>query len=248
MPPYPGPPFLDGYPLGGPPQMGGEQNMGGPRPNAPFLMADPRETERTVEELTRAKERLTAELDSKERTIAELLEKCARMQVNEAELHVHNIHPDVTQAQILEKFSSIGQVSSTEISRDLSTPSSTASATVSFKHAEDAERAIDTLYGERMKGEPIRIFWSPDSERGRLNNLRRVFVMNLERDIDDDALRHHFEGFGPIVVARVVRSQDERCVGFGFVRFEGVGDADKAVAEMNKTVLLSKTIAVYRHK
>uniref|UniRef100_A0A1I8AAS1 RRM domain-containing protein n=1 Tax=Steinernema glaseri TaxID=37863 RepID=A0A1I8AAS1_9BILA len=161
--------------------------------------------------------------------------------VSVAKLCVSHLPDEVTEAQLFEKFSTVGPVSSVEVVRDPRTHRSKGSAYVEFKHPNDAERAIDILYGEKINGEPLFLSWPADSEQGRLNSQRRLHVLNLDADVDDDALRHHFEKFGSIAKAKVTRDKNGQSRGFGFVHFEKVGDATKAQAEMNGTMIGSKS-------
>uniref|UniRef100_A0A1I7Y030 RNA-binding domain-containing protein n=1 Tax=Steinernema glaseri TaxID=37863 RepID=A0A1I7Y030_9BILA len=163
---------------------------------------------------------------------------------NPPKLYVGRLDAEVTEAELLEKFSAVGPVSSIEISRDPVTLLSKGYAYVLFEHVADAERAIDTMSWDEVNGKSIRLMWSPFSNYGTLSNRRRLHIQNLHHTIDDDALRHHFEELGPIVTARVVRGYSWQG---GFVSFERVEDADKAFAEKNGTMLGAKCISIYRY-
>ena len=62
--------------------------------------------------------------------------------------------------------------------------------------------------------------------------------------IEDD-LREAFKRFGDIVSCNVVRDKITRLSKeFGFIKFEDKDSADKAVSEMNETVMSNKKIKV----
>ena len=62
--------------------------------------------------------------------------------------------------QRFEKFSTAGPVLSIRVCRDMITRRSLGYAYVNFQQPADAERALDTMNFDLMKGKPIRIMWS----------------------------------------------------------------------------------------
>ncbi|MCL7041648.1 hypothetical protein MKW94_021145 [Papaver nudicaule] len=61
-----------------------------------------------------------------------------------------------------------------------------------------------------------------------------IRVSNLSDDTNDADLLALFDGFGPVVRARVIFDQHtEKSRGFGFVNFVHKEDAERAIAEMN---------------
>uniref|UniRef100_A0A1I7Y136 RRM domain-containing protein n=1 Tax=Steinernema glaseri TaxID=37863 RepID=A0A1I7Y136_9BILA len=54
-----------------------------------------------------------------------------------ASLYVENLQPDVTEAQLFEKFNAVGPVTSIEISRDPLTHRSLGYAYLEFQHPDD---------------------------------------------------------------------------------------------------------------
>jgi len=71
-------------------------------------------------------------------------------------------------------------------------------------------------------------------------------VKNLDADIfmDDDVLRKTFENYGKITSAILMRDEQKRLRGFGFVCFERAEDATKATIEMNGKMIGSKPLYV----
>ncbi len=75
--------------------------------------------------------------------------------------------------------------------------------------------------------------------------MSKLFVGGLSWDTTDDGLRTAFEAFGEIREAKVITDRETgRSRGFGFVTYSNSGDASKAIAEMNGTVLDGRNIKV----
>lgn len=74
---------------------------------------------------------------------------------------------------------------------------------------------------------------------------KKLFVGGLPWEVDDDALRNHFEPFGEVTDAKVILDRDTgRSRGFGFVTFEEAADADEAIDALNESELEGRTIRV----
>ena len=77
-----------------------------------------------------------------------------------ATLYVGDLAQETTEAMLFEKFSSAGPVLSIRVCRDMITRQSLGYAYVNFTQHADAERALETMNFELVKGRPMRIMLS----------------------------------------------------------------------------------------
>ena len=87
-------------------------------------------------------------------------------------------------------------------------------------------------------------------EAAKLERIKKyqgvnLFVKNLDDSITDDDLREHFQPYGNITSARVMKDNGTQASrGFGFVCFSTPEEAAKAVADMNNVLVRGKPIFV----
>uniref|UniRef100_A0A2K6PIN0 Polyadenylate-binding protein n=1 Tax=Rhinopithecus roxellana TaxID=61622 RepID=A0A2K6PIN0_RHIRO len=148
-----------------------------------------------------------------------------------ASLYVGDLHPDVTEAMLYEKFSPAGPILSIRVCRDMITRRSLGYAYVNFQQPADAERAWDTMNFDVIKGKPVRIMWSQRDPSLRKSGVGNIFIKNLDKSIDNKVV-----------------CDESGSKGYGFVHFETQEAAERASEKMNGMLLNDHKVFVGRFK
>ncbi|XP_053173364.1 embryonic polyadenylate-binding protein-like [Scomber japonicus] len=164
-----------------------------------------------------------------------------------ASLYVGDLHPDVTEAMLYQKFSPAGPIMSIRVCRDIITRRSLGYAYINFQQPADAECALDTMNYDVIKGRPIRIMWSQRDPGLRKSGVGNIFIKNMDESIDNKALYDTFSAFGNILSCKVV-CDDKGSKGYGFVHFETHEAANRAIDTMNGMLLNDRKVFVGHFK
>ncbi|WZZ70719.1 hypothetical protein YC2023_082089 [Brassica napus] len=159
-------------------------------------------------------------------------------------LYVGDLHANVTDAQLFEAFSQMGQVVTVRVCRDLATRRSLGYGYVNFATPQDAARAIQEMNYIPLNGKPVRVMYSHRDPSVRRSGAGNIFIKNLDKSIDHKALHDTFSAFGNIISCKVAVDSSGQSKGYGFVQYETEESAQKAMAQLNGMLLNDKQVYV----
>jgi len=164
-------------------------------------------------------------------------------------LYVGDLDLNVTEPMLFEVFRKIGQVTSIRVCRDSSTRRSLGYAYVNYLRVEDAERALDTLnFTTITGGRSCRIMWSQRDPSLRKSGQGNIYIKDLAPNIESRDLYDTFSQFGHILSCKVeteIDGNELKSKGFGYVHFESIEAAKKAISSVDGIELEGKKVHVF---
>ncbi|CAA3028876.1 polyadenylate-binding 6-like [Olea europaea subsp. europaea] len=156
-------------------------------------------------------------------------------------LYVGDLHPEVTEEDLLTLFSRVGPVSSVHLCRDRLSHNSLCYAYVNFKSHSAADTALTNLRYTELRGKSMRIMWRQRDPIQRKTGTGNLFVKNLDSSITSARLQEIFIKYGEILSCKVAE-ENGKSKGFGFVQFDSEISAMAALNAVNGTVLEGKKL------
>lgn len=195
-------------------------------------------------------------------TVAEFIPKEQRevTQRKFTNVYIQKFPTHWTEQQLLDLFSEIGPINSVHLPKDPE-GNNKGFAFCNFPEPEHAAAAVEffntkevepgyTLYVCRaQKKQEREKFLKEKWERAKNERQKKLagvnlYVKYLDDTIDDERLQAEFSKFGTITSAKVMRDQNGRSRGFGFVCFETQEQSTVAMAEMNSKIVEGKPLYV----
>ncbi|KAF7697294.1 polyadenylate-binding protein 1-like 2 [Silurus meridionalis] len=165
-----------------------------------------------------------------------------------ATLYVGDLHPEVTEAMLVWKFSPSGHLHSVRVCKKWETGASLGYAYVNFYQQSDAERALETLNCVPIMGKPMRVMWCQRDSTIRKSGVGNLFIRNLDVETDDNlTLFDLFSCFGKVLSCKVV-AYKTGTKGYGYVQFESQKAANLAKERLDGKLFNNHPISVEHFK
>lgn len=166
------------------------------------------------------------------------------------QLYVGNLDDQVSERLLAELFVQVARVKSVRLPRDKVTKKHQGFGFVQF-HTERgrlyAQQALQNvvLFEKTLNINEVNQTAAANKERSSHSSLDFgpiVFVGNLDMTVDAGTLKNTFESFGELLgLPQIVRT-DDSC--HGIIAFESFESADKAIKDINGTMLMNRPLKV----
>ena len=165
---------------------------------------------------------------------------------------IKNLDKDIDNKAMYDTFSAFGNILSCKVAQDPSSGESKGYGFVHFETEEAALSAIEKVNGMLLNDKKVFVGrFVPRKDREielgeKAKKFTNVFIKNLSEEADDVTLTDMFSKYGKITSVKVMKGEDDKGKGFGFVSFEDPTQAEAAVNELNGSEIDGKPIYVGR--
>jgi len=164
-------------------------------------------------------------------------------------IFIKNLDKKIDHKSLHDTFSQFGHILSCKIELD-ETNESKGYGYIQYQTQEAADRSIEKVNGKMLFGKKVYVgAFVPRKERLAENSTKKftnVFIKNLDESVGDEKLKELFAPYGTIKSYVVMKDDQGKSKGFGFVNFENPEDAEKAVDELHEKDLEGKAVFVGR--
>merc|ERR1711894_421159 len=171
---------------------------------------------------------------------------------------IKNLDKTIDNKAMYDTFSAFGNILSCKVAQDMGNPNpqlngeSKGYGFVHFETEEAALNAIQKVNGMLLNGKKVYVGrFVPRKDREmelgeKARKFTNVYVKNINDEYDEAKLNEMFQKYGKISSVKVMKSDDGKSKGFGFVSFESPEEAMNACEELNGQDLDGKTVFVGR--
>ena len=164
-------------------------------------------------------------------------------------IFIKNLDKNIAQKDLYDTFSHFGKILSCKIAID-DAGNSKGYGFIHFEDEECAESAIKAVNGKMINERIVyvgpfipRSQRKPASVKPKFNNC---YVKNFSPDLTDGGLKELFSEFGEIKSACIMRDDEGKSKGFGFVCFNDPDNAETAVNTLNGKEINGQALYVNR--
>lgn len=164
-------------------------------------------------------------------------------------IFIKNLDKKIDHKSLFDTFQQFGNILSCKIELDEHNESK-GYGYIQFASQEVADKAIEKVNGKMLYGKKVYVgSFVPRRDRlaeAQTKKFTNVFIKNLDEKVDDEDLKKIFAPYGVIKSAIVMKDDQNKSKGFGFVNFEKPEEAEEAVGKLNDTEVDGKTVFVGR--
>lgn len=147
---------------------------------------------------------------------------------------LQNLSPEVDNKALYDTFSQFGKILSSKIATGPGGESK-GHGFVQYEDEASAQAAIDTVNGKELVGQQVFVgpFKRREDRDTGVDKFTNLYVKNLDESVTDSILQEVFGEIGPLNSAIVMKDDEGKSKGFGFVNYEKSEDAHTAVEKLN---------------
>ncbi|KAG2236502.1 hypothetical protein INT48_000802 [Thamnidium elegans] len=158
----------------------------------------------------------------------------------ETALYVGELSPNVNDDILKQHFVNAKSV---HVCRDHVSGKSLGYAYVNFTRPEDCLHALEKMNYSLINGRSCRLMISERDPSRRVTGSGNIFVKNLPASVDDKSFHDTFSQWGNVLSCKVIKNPGAtRC--YGYVNYDSIGAAERAIDLVNGTVLFGREIQV----
>ncbi|SCU84678.1 LADA_0D03136g1_1 [Lachancea dasiensis] len=176
--------------------------------------------------------------------------------IQEFTVYIGNVAPEVTKEVIYELFLQVAPIKSIRYPKDRVLETHQGFAFVEFYNAADTEYACKCfnnavkLFGRILKVRRANAGGGASNSSAEASNLSglhggaKLFVKNVDKLVDEQALGKIFAKFGPLLKAPEIFHLKQNQLRCAFVYYTTFEHSDKALAKLNNQMVMNSCISV----
>lgn len=143
------------------------------------------------------------------------------------QIYIGDLNSSIREPELYMKLRPYGEVSMIQLKYNKATNKSF--AFVAFKDLDSSIKARQELNGTTLFNSVIRVCRITKDRNANAN----IFIKNIPLTATLQSLERHFHVFGSILSSKIVHSEQGAPLGYGFIQYEYVSEAVKAIKSMN---------------